>query len=154
MGHFWTIVDVYLSICCICSVYAIKEACKWDRSGELGLDPQSLDDGASYSAHLPNISDSDGCQMACCLREDCQLAMLGTPADGTTECFLVNCLKDGKDVCILRPSSQFKVFRKMQVSPAQLSEGHTRDGTCTGRLTGLLSAIRNCPLYLRDRVFC
>ncbi|XP_041919758.1 kunitz-type protease inhibitor 2 [Alosa sapidissima] len=131
MAHFWITIGVYLSICYICSGYAREEACKWNLNAELGLDPQSFDDGASYIAHLPNISDSIGCQSACCRRGDCQLAILGTPADGTAECFLVSCVNDGKDVCVLRPSSQFQVFRKMLVSPAQPTEGYARLHTCT-----------------------
>lgn len=140
MAHFWIIIGLNLWICCISSGYATEEACKWDLKDELGLDPQSFDDGAS-SAHLPNISDSIGCQLACCRKGDCQLAILGTPADGTAECFLVSCMKDGKDVCVLRHSSQFKVFRKMVSPAAQLTEGYARLGTCAGRLTWSKNAL-------------
>ncbi|KAL2096432.1 hypothetical protein ACEWY4_008580 [Coilia grayii] len=125
MVYFWTTTVVYLLLCCICSGYATNSTCKWRLYDDLGLDVRSLDDGANYAAHLPDISDSNGCQMACCARDDCQLAILGTPADdGVAECFLVSCMKDGNDVCRLQPSSQFKVFRKM-ASPAQSA------GTCT-----------------------
>lgn len=139
MAHVWIITVLSLWICCFSSGYTKEEACKWDLENERGLDPESFDDGAN-SVHLPHISDSIGCQQACCRKGDCQLAMLGTPADGTAECFLVSCMKDGKDVCVLRHSSQFKVFRK--VTPAaQQAEGNARNGTCTGRLTRSQNAL-------------
>ncbi|XP_045580363.1 kunitz-type protease inhibitor 2 isoform X2 [Salmo salar] len=91
-----------------------KQGCAWDVDTDIdqGLDPKSLDAGASYLAHLQEISDSKGCQDSCCGYQDCQLALVGTPANGTSECFLVNCMKDGKDVCVLQSDTQFKVYRK------------------------------------------
>ncbi|KAL0174120.1 hypothetical protein M9458_030088, partial [Cirrhinus mrigala] len=85
--------------------------CLWDPDTKLeqGLDISSFDNGAAYLAHLPNISDAEQCQNACCEREDCQIALIGTPADGRPECILVSCMKDGKDVCVLTQSTQFKV---------------------------------------------
>lgn len=90
----------------------------------MSLDPRSLDNGAS-SDHLPYVSDSAICQAACCGKDDCHLAMMATPADdGTPECFLVNCMKDGNDVCVLQPSNGFKVFRK--------TPSAAKSGTCAG----------------------
>ncbi|XP_023822337.1 kunitz-type protease inhibitor 2 isoform X1 [Salvelinus sp. IW2-2015] len=91
-----------------------KQGCAWDvdTNPDQGLDPKSLEAGARHLAHLPEISDSKGCQDACCGNQDCQLALIGTPADGTSECFLVSCMKDGKDVCVLQFDTQFKVYRK------------------------------------------
>lgn len=91
-----------------------KQGCAWDvdTNPDQGLDPKSLEAGARHLAHLPEISDSKGCQDACCGNRDCQLALIGTPADGTPECFLVSCMKDGKDVCVLQFDTQFKVYRK------------------------------------------
>ncbi|CDQ62862.1 unnamed protein product [Oncorhynchus mykiss] len=91
-----------------------KQGCAWDVDADTdqGLDPKSLDAGASYLAHLPEISDNMGCQEACCGYQDCQLALVGASADGPSECFLVNCMKDGKDVCVLQSDTQFKVYRK------------------------------------------
>ncbi|XP_070983215.1 kunitz-type protease inhibitor 2-like isoform X2 [Oncorhynchus clarkii lewisi] len=91
-----------------------KQGCAWDVDADTdqGLDPKSLDAGASYLAHLPEISDSMGCQEACCGYQDCQLALVGASADGPSECFLVSCMKDGKDVCALQSDTQFKVYRK------------------------------------------
>lgn len=74
------------------------------------------DAGANYSAHLADISDESECQKICCTREDCQLALIETPADGSPQCFLVNCMKDGEDVCVLEASDHSKAYRKTQVS--------------------------------------
>lgn len=99
-------------LCCL----AFLNACEWDPDTDVeqGLDLSSFDNGAAYLAYLPEISDKEQCQNACCEREDCQIALIGTPADGRAECRLVNCLKDGKDVCVLTQSTQFKVYRKIQ----------------------------------------
>ncbi|KAM6959283.1 kunitz-type serine protease inhibitor 6-like [Aplochiton taeniatus] len=92
------------------------DECLWDSitDPKQGLDPISLDNGARhlFKGHLPEIISNEGCQKACCENADCQIAMVGMPADGTAECFLVSCLKDGQDVCTLRSDSQFRVFRK------------------------------------------
>ncbi|XP_073674045.1 kunitz-type protease inhibitor 2 [Garra rufa] len=107
-------------LCCL----SVLNACKWDPDTELeqGLDISSFDNGAAYLAHLPEISDAEQCQNACCEREDCQIALIGTPADGRPECILVSCMKDGKDVCVLTESPQFKVYRKIQQSADQESQ--------------------------------
>ncbi|XP_018932824.1 kunitz-type protease inhibitor 2 isoform X2 [Cyprinus carpio] len=105
-------------LCCL----SVLNACKWDPDTELeqGLDISSLDNGAAYLAHLPEITDAERCQSACCERDDCQLAVIGTPADdGRPECILVSCMKDGKDVCVLTQSTQFKVYRKILDSADQ-----------------------------------
>lgn len=105
-------------LCCL----SVLNACKWDPDTALeqGLDASSFDNGAAYLAHLPEITDAEQCQSACCERDDCQLALIGTPADdGRPECFLVSCVKDGKDVCVLTESTQFKVYRRILDSPDQ-----------------------------------
>uniref|UniRef100_A0A4W5QPC0 Serine peptidase inhibitor, Kunitz type, 2 n=1 Tax=Hucho hucho TaxID=62062 RepID=A0A4W5QPC0_9TELE len=89
-----------------------KQGCAWDVDPDQGLDPKSLDAGARYLAHLPEMADSKGCQDVCCGYQDCQLALVGTPVHGTSDCFLVNCMKDGKDVCLLQSDTQFTVYRK------------------------------------------
>ncbi|CAM4552552.1 unnamed protein product [Leuciscus chuanchicus] len=98
------------------SCLAVLNACEWDPDTDVeqGLDFSSFDNGAAYLAYLPEVSDKEQCQNACCEREDCQIALIGTPADGRAECRLVSCLKDGKDVCVLTQSTQFKVYRKIQ----------------------------------------
>ncbi|XP_059931843.1 kunitz-type protease inhibitor 2 isoform X1 [Gadus macrocephalus] len=88
--------------------------CEWDWKIDAaqGLDPSSLDAGARKLSVLRDVHDMEHCQMACCAETACQLAMIGTPADGTPECQLVSCMQDGRDVCLLQPSTQFKVYRK------------------------------------------
>ncbi|KAK3560946.1 hypothetical protein QTP86_023136 [Hemibagrus guttatus] len=80
------------------------------------LDRKSWDAGANISAHLTDISDERECQNVCCTRQDCQLAMIITPADGSPQCFLVNCMKDGKNVCVFEPSNHSKAYFKTRVS--------------------------------------
>ncbi|KAG7470748.1 hypothetical protein MATL_G00117080 [Megalops atlanticus] len=63
---------------------------------------------------LQNVSDVKACLAACCAKEDCQLALVGTPQDGLAQCFLVSCMEDGKDVCSLRPLQGFTVYRRSQ----------------------------------------
>ncbi len=122
-------------LCCL----SVLNACKWDPGTELeqGLDISSFDNGAAYLAHLPEITDAEQCQSACCERDDCQLALVGTPADGSPECFLVSCVKDGKDVCTLTESSQFKAYRRILDSPDQepQNEAEARSVNGTGRPT-------------------
>ncbi|XP_016144196.1 four-domain proteases inhibitor-like [Sinocyclocheilus grahami] len=107
-------------LCCL----SVLNACKWDLDTELeqGLDISSFDNGAAYLADQPEISDAEQCQNACCERDDCQLAVIGTPADGRPECRLVSCMKDGKDVCVLTQSTQFKVYRKILDSADQKTQ--------------------------------
>ncbi|XP_019901254.1 kunitz-type protease inhibitor 2 isoform X2 [Esox lucius] len=99
-----------------------NQECVWDQDTEpnQGLHPKSLEAGARYVAELQQISDVQGCQEACCNNQDCQLALLGNPADGTPECFLVSCMKDGQDVCVLQSDTQFEVYRK-KTQPKQTS---------------------------------
>ncbi|XP_051534832.1 kunitz-type serine protease inhibitor 6-like [Myxocyprinus asiaticus] len=135
----------------LCSLSALK-ACTWDSNTELeqGLDPRSFDDGAGYLAHLPNISDAEECQQACCDKDECQLALIGTPADGKPECMLVSCMKDGKDVCVLMPSTQFKVYRKTQVISADEERQNEADVNAvnTTDLCLLPSVVGNCRAAL------
>ncbi|CAL8352173.1 unnamed protein product [Lota lota] len=91
-----------------------SQVCDWDWEMDTaqGLDPRSLDAGARQLSVLSDVRDMEHCQKACCSETACQLAVIGTPADGTPECQLVSCLQDGRDVCLLQPSTQFKVYRK------------------------------------------
>ncbi|KAI4886500.1 hypothetical protein NFI96_024866 [Prochilodus magdalenae] len=120
-------VSVWAFTCLLCAaaVFAQQEGCVWDSNAEVnrGLDPQSLDAGATYAAHLTDVQDDGRCREECCGREDCQLALIGTPADGKPQCFLVNCMKEGKDVCVLSPSTQFRSYRKSS------SQSDTRSST-------------------------
>ncbi|XP_067102639.1 kunitz-type protease inhibitor 2 [Osmerus mordax] len=109
--------------------------CAWDTEAdpEQGLEPMSYENGARNLAHLPEITDMEGCQRACCNNKDCQLAMIGRPADGMAQCYLVTCIKDGQDVCTLGPSTQFQVYRKTserqhtpRIQVVGLSDSETR----------------------------
>lgn len=98
------------------------QGCEWDSTSEHGLNPRSLDAGARHLAFLPNIKDAVGCQRACCEHPECQIAMIGTPADdGTPECFLVGCMSEGKNVCELQSDTQFNAYiKKANVQPEKI----------------------------------
>ncbi|XP_036417157.1 kunitz-type protease inhibitor 2 [Colossoma macropomum] len=121
------------SVCLLCAaaVFAQQDGCNWDSNAEVkqGLSPDSLDAGATYAAHLPEVQEDGRCREECCRREDCQLALIGTPADGKPECFLVNCMKEGKDVCVLLPSTQFRSYRKSSESHQLKQRSDTRSST-------------------------
>uniref|UniRef100_A0A8C2BKZ7 Serine peptidase inhibitor, Kunitz type, 2 n=1 Tax=Cyprinus carpio TaxID=7962 RepID=A0A8C2BKZ7_CYPCA len=132
-------------LCCL----SVLNACKWDPDTELeqGLDISSFDNGAAYLAHLPEITDAERCQSACCERDDCQLAVIGTPADdGRPECILVSCMKDGKDVCVLTQSTEFKVYRKILDSADQepQNEAEVRSVSSTGNVRPRLLVVGIC----------
>lgn len=59
-----------------------------------------------------DVSDPEQCRERCCNRSDCDLALVGYPMDGPRQCMLVKCWVSGHDVCELKPSIQFKVYRK------------------------------------------
>lgn len=61
---------------------------------------------------LEGVSDPDRCKERCCNSSDCDLALVGYPMDGLPQCTLVKCLVNGRDACDLKPSTQFKVYRK------------------------------------------
>ncbi|XP_077064713.1 kunitz-type protease inhibitor 2 isoform X2 [Siphateles boraxobius] len=125
---------------------SVLNACEWDpdTAVEQGLDLSSFDNGAAYLAYLPEISDKEQCQNACCEREDCQIALIGTPADGSPECRLVNCLKDGKDVCVLTQSTQFQVYRKFRDTADQKPQSETGVRSVNTELCRLPSAVGKC----------
>ncbi|XP_078140288.1 kunitz-type protease inhibitor 2 isoform X1 [Centroberyx gerrardi] len=105
------------------------QVCEWDQSTEpgQGLDPRSLDAGARRLSLLRDVKDPEHCRKACCAEPDCQLALLGLPADdGTPECQLVVCLHQGRDVCVLQPSTQFRAYRKMEKEAAEQAEESPR----------------------------
>ncbi|XP_055052299.2 kunitz-type protease inhibitor 2 [Misgurnus anguillicaudatus] len=152
MAQVWFTACVVGFLCC----FSLLNACTWDSNIDLeqGLDIRSFDNGAAYLAYLPEVSDAEECMQACCDRIDCQLALIGTPAGGKPECRLVNCVKDGNDVCVLTPSTQFKVYRKTADTDAQgQNEADVRTAFTTDdcRLT---SVVGNCrasfPRYYYD----
>lgn len=121
---------VFLAVVCLLGAGLVlgQEKCVFAKLNQ-GLSPESWDAVADNSAHLADISDEDECREACCAREDCQLALIRTPADGSPQCFLVNCMKDGNDVCVLEASDHSKTYLKTQVSDrANNSTGKHRGG--------------------------
>ncbi|XP_067307314.1 kunitz-type protease inhibitor 2 [Pseudorasbora parva] len=130
-------------LCCL----SVLNACEWDPDTDVqqGLDLRSYDNGAAYLAHLPEISDHAQCQKACCERDDCQIAMMGTPADdGRPECRLINCFHEGKDVCVFTPSTQFKVYRKILITAGQEPQNKAEVRTASTDHCRLPSSVGNC----------
>ncbi|XP_070686059.1 kunitz-type protease inhibitor 2 [Pempheris klunzingeri] len=102
-----------LAVCVLlCAGAAV--GCDWDPAtdADQGLHPDSLDAGARYLNPAEQVSDPESCRAACCERPDCDVALVGYPADGGPQCLLVSCVVGDRDVCVLRPSSQFKAHRR------------------------------------------
>ncbi|CAL8363228.1 unnamed protein product [Merluccius merluccius] len=88
------------------------QVCDWDQDMDArqGLEPGSA---ARRLAELRDVRDAQRCREACCAEPACQLALVGDPEDGDPQgCLLVSCLLDGRDVCVLTPSTQFRAYRK------------------------------------------
>ncbi|XP_035477824.1 kunitz-type protease inhibitor 2 isoform X2 [Scophthalmus maximus] len=85
--------------------------CDWDTSidPDQALDP---DAGAVRLGPPEEVSDPEECQAACCVKPNCDLALVGHPADGAPQCQLVSCVVLGRDACVLTRSSNFKVYRR------------------------------------------
>ncbi|XP_048017168.1 kunitz-type protease inhibitor 2 [Megalobrama amblycephala] len=129
-------------LCCL----SVLNACKWDPETDVeqGLNISSYNDGAASVAYLPDISEEE-CQKACCEIDDCHIALIGTPADdGRPECRLINCLKDGKDVCVLTQSSQFKVYRKILNTPEQEPQNEAEVRSANADHCRLPRVVGNC----------
>ncbi|XP_072548158.1 kunitz-type protease inhibitor 2 [Salminus brasiliensis] len=129
---------------CVAAALGQQEGCVWDTNAEVnrGLDPASLNAGATYAAHLPEVREDERCREECCKRDDCQLALVGTPADGQSQCYLVSCLKEGKDVCVLVPSTQFRSYRKS--SQSQEPETETRSSNFSSDDCRMQKAVGFC----------
>lgn len=100
---------------CVLAWSGSAQLCEWDQTvdTEQSLDPVSLQSGASYlETELP-VTDLALCREACCSRPACDLALVGYPQDGLPQCFLISCVIGGHDMCVLRPSFQFKVSKKV-----------------------------------------
>lgn len=100
-------------------------ACDWDRSVDpkQGLDQTSLAAGARRLGSIPGVSDPEVCRAMCCDEPDCDLALLGFPADGNPQCLLVKCQSGGRDVCVLEPSNQFQVCGRRSAARREAPEG-------------------------------
>ncbi|XP_063350484.1 kunitz-type protease inhibitor 2 [Pelmatolapia mariae] len=95
--------------------------CSWNQSTNHVPDFE-----AGGARLLDNVLELDpkSCRARCCALPDCDLAVVGFPADGPTHCKLVGC-GDGHDACALRPSSQFDVYRKLV---AEKPDGEAQEG--------------------------
>ncbi|KAM3616548.1 uncharacterized protein V6R79_019647 [Siganus canaliculatus] len=90
-------------------------SCDWDQYTNRSLELASLDAALLLEDQAAKeASDPDGCQAACCSRSDCDLALVGYPADGGPQCLLVRCRDQNRDACLFRPGEdpQFSVYRK------------------------------------------
>nr|XP_046244147.1 kunitz-type protease inhibitor 2 [Scatophagus argus] len=99
--------------------------CDWDQSIDpnQGVDPASLDAGLLQLDGISQASDPESCRAACCSSADCDLALVGYPMDGPPQCLLVKCWVQGRDVCVLKPSTQFKAYRKERQAQTETREG-------------------------------
>ncbi|XP_073348886.1 kunitz-type protease inhibitor 2 [Pagrus major] len=89
----------------VCSGLALD--CELDQVSDHGLNMIFLESGRLTEK---NVSDPQGCKAACCDQPDCDLALVGHPADGVPQCFLVDCRH--RNVCVLQENNQFSVYRK------------------------------------------
>lgn len=133
---------------CVSAVVSQENSCVWDSDEDVnqGLDPDSIEEGATYAASLPEVQDDELCRDRCCGRSDCHLALIGTPADGLPQCFLINCMKNGQDVCTLMPSTQFRSYRKtgVKIEPRSLTNNtSTSTSTSSNSSTGKRQALFN-----------
>ncbi|KAK5621387.1 hypothetical protein CRENBAI_007610 [Crenichthys baileyi] len=96
----------------------LGQTCDWDQSTDpnQGLAPDSWAAGARYLNYSREVSDPENCRTACCEVADCDLALVGLPADGGLQCMLVSC---GPAGCTLQQNSQFQVFRRNVQSEAE-----------------------------------
>lgn len=96
--------------------------CDWDQSTDPNqeLDPKSLEGGARYLDQMSEVSDPESCRTACCEDPDCDLVLVGFPADGAQQCVLVSCGAHG--ACALQPSTQVQVFRRKEQEEAGRKE--------------------------------
>ncbi|XP_034721540.1 papilin-like [Etheostoma cragini] len=112
-----TMQRVPLLLCLLLSsgpALALALDCAWDPD----VDPdQALDPESMVSMLLPGPdavegSDPQRCREACCETAGCDLALLGLPMDGPPQCMLVQCVRQGRNMCGFQPSTQFKMYRK------------------------------------------
>lgn len=127
---------IQLKLLALCSLLGsglvLGLGCNWDRSTDpnQGLDPNYTSNGARDLGRS-EVPDPESCRTACCEDPDCDLALVGLPADGGRQCVLVNC---GDGACTLQPSTQFQVFRKtLRVVPLAESDQTRTDETNNGK---------------------
>ncbi|TDH15527.1 hypothetical protein EPR50_G00032310 [Perca flavescens] len=101
---------------------ALARDCAWDPDvdPDQALDPVSLASGLLQGQNnTVEGSDPRLCREACCQTAGCDLALLGFPMDGLPQCMLVQCVRQGRDMCVYRPSTQFKIYRKKVPTDAE-----------------------------------
>lgn len=105
----------------ICSLFAVcllfaglARGCEWDQSVEenQGLDLTSEEPELPHTDLVSEAKTPESCQAACCNKPDCDLALVGFPMDGGPQCMLVRCWINDRDVCVITPNAQFKIYRK------------------------------------------
>ncbi|XP_022594186.1 papilin-like [Seriola dumerili] len=100
--------------------------CDWDQSidPDQGLDLASPGVKVLQLGQLVEVTDPESCRAACCNEPNCDLALVGYPQDSGPQCLLVSCESQGRDVCVLQPSSQFKVYRRRVKREARGEKPH------------------------------
>lgn len=73
---------------------------------------------------VEGVSDPYECRERCCNSPDCDMVQMGYPMDGLPQCAHVKCRVNGRDACELKPSSQFKVYRKTSSTPGKNLDGN------------------------------
>lgn len=107
-----------LTLCFMIFCSGLAQECHWDLSVAPG---QGLDLAAAGIKMLPlaRVANSpESCKSACCDQPDCDLALVGYPADGEPQCMLVSCTSTGQDACVFQPSTQFTVYRRSEKTKA------------------------------------
>ncbi|KAI3354000.1 hypothetical protein L3Q82_018557 [Scortum barcoo] len=112
----WTSLGLCFLVCA-----GLVLSCDQDEFTHLdqGLDPGSLLAGAVVLGSTMEVPDPESCRAACCDKPGCDLALVGYPADGGPQCQLVTCVVRGRDLCVLRADSQFKVYRRRAKAEAR-----------------------------------
>lgn len=106
-----------------CTGSALK--CEYDASVD---ERQGLDftyaAGQVTTETVDGVSDPDRCRELCCNSSECDMVQMGYPMDGLPQCMLVRCRLSGHDACRLKPSPQFKVYRKTSSSRRRKLDGN------------------------------
>lgn len=102
-----------LALCfLVCSGLGLN--CDWEHSPgtDQSLHTASVNAGDFHMDDIPGVSDPESCRAACCDKPDCDMVLVGHPADGPPQCQLVKCLTQSRDACVFQPSTQLEVYRK------------------------------------------
>ncbi|KAM6988012.1 kunitz-type protease inhibitor 2 [Tautogolabrus adspersus] len=94
----------------VCSGLALD--CNWGVDPHQGLDMAYLERGALPLEKAWRDLDPDSCRTACCAEPDCDLVQVRVSAEGVPLCLLVRCVIGDRDVCVLQPSTEDRVYRR------------------------------------------